>query len=559
MLTGIDQHTNFSKGILLQGYTSTDTIVSFIPGNGAKFPLASNGEYNLVWWNNTDYADPADDPQVEIVRVVSTVGDVFTILRAQEGTSATNKNVPNKTYKMVLSFTQHVLDEIIAAAGVGSVTGGSSEGAGIAVFDAANSTASTLFFKSLTAGANVTLTDNGTSVSIASVGGSGGGYNLIQNSGTSVTQETTINLTSLLNASDVGGKTQLDINVANLAADSAFVTDIAASLIADSTFLYDLANSSTFVTDLVANTSFIDDLTSNSTFQTNVNNFVSGGGIGSTKEYVFGYAPVSIVSGQDYNNVGALFFGDYLIYTLFPNRSAGGASGSYSGHTTVYGADPNTGAMVPVANTVDFGQSVSISSDGLSLYTLTATIGSSGGRTDNVLALTLKQYDTSLALVQTSTGTFTFSAANDYFTTGGLSTFFVQGSHLVIGGIGYSLTGLGGNYFNPDVTISGTSLTTLIQTNRNTQYAYETVNGGDVWSQSGGTILTSAYSSGTFTSVGSHAQAIPDASPCGTVVGFQPVSPTVVGTWRNTSVIDTVGASVAFNQYSSAIYDKYTF
>lgn len=172
MLT-IDQIKNFAKGILLQGYSAAATTISFIPGDGAKFPDPTSGAFNVVWWNATDYDDPADDPQVEIVRFVAGAGDVKTILRGQELTLATAKNVPNKTYKMVLSLTTKMIYDIITQAG--TVTGGTSEGAGVPVFRSATSTAQNLHFKSLTAGANVTLTDNGTSIEIASTGGGGPG------------------------------------------------------------------------------------------------------------------------------------------------------------------------------------------------------------------------------------------------------------------------------------------------------------------------------------------------------------------------------------------------
>jgi hypothetical protein len=98
------------------------------------------------------------------------------------------------------------------------------------------------------------------------------GYDLIQNQGVSVPQETTINLTSLLIASDVGGKTQLDINVTNLANDSTFITAIASSLVADTTFLSNLANSTTFVNDLISNTTFTTNLANNSNFITTLAN-----------------------------------------------------------------------------------------------------------------------------------------------------------------------------------------------------------------------------------------------------------------------------------------------
>jgi len=52
------------------------------------------------------------------------------------------------------------------------------------------------------------------------------GYNLFQNEGVSVTQRTTVNLSNLLTASDVGGKTALTINVTNLANNSTFLSNL---------------------------------------------------------------------------------------------------------------------------------------------------------------------------------------------------------------------------------------------------------------------------------------------------------------------------------------------
>lgn len=52
------------------------------------------------------------------------------------------------------------------------------------------------------------------------------GYDTIQNEGVSVTQRSTINLTNLLTATDVSSKTELTVNVANLANDSTFLSNL---------------------------------------------------------------------------------------------------------------------------------------------------------------------------------------------------------------------------------------------------------------------------------------------------------------------------------------------
>lgn len=56
--------------------------------------------------------------------------------------------------------------------GGGSVTGGTNEGSGVTVFDSTNSTSTTLAFKTLIAGSNITITDGGSSgVTIAASSG----------------------------------------------------------------------------------------------------------------------------------------------------------------------------------------------------------------------------------------------------------------------------------------------------------------------------------------------------------------------------------------------------
>ncbi len=105
----LDSTKNFSKVTVSTGYNSTDTTIVLSTGQGARLP---SPEYNLVWWDFTDYNDPSDDPNVEIVRVTTLSTDTLTIQRAQEGTVATNKNLSGKTYKMILAPTEKMITDI---------------------------------------------------------------------------------------------------------------------------------------------------------------------------------------------------------------------------------------------------------------------------------------------------------------------------------------------------------------------------------------------------------------------------------------------------------------
>jgi hypothetical protein len=106
----LDPVINFGKVIVSTGYGSTDTALVLFSGQGARLP--NTFAYNLVWWNSTDYADPADDPNVEIIRVNNRTVDVLSVFRGQEGTTASNKNTPGKVYQMILAPTKKLIDDI---------------------------------------------------------------------------------------------------------------------------------------------------------------------------------------------------------------------------------------------------------------------------------------------------------------------------------------------------------------------------------------------------------------------------------------------------------------
>ena len=83
----LDERANFAKGLLSAGIDDSVTSLSLGSGEGALFPTPTVG-YSCVIWDIDTYANPADDPGKEIVRVTEKSTDTFTITRAQESTSA---------------------------------------------------------------------------------------------------------------------------------------------------------------------------------------------------------------------------------------------------------------------------------------------------------------------------------------------------------------------------------------------------------------------------------------------------------------------------------------
>jgi hypothetical protein len=113
-----DAVKNFGKVTVSTGYDDSAVSIVLSGGHGAKLPdPSSDGEFNLVWWNNTDYGDPSDDPNVEIVRCTARSTDTLTVTRNQEGSGASIKNIASKTYRMALVLTKKMMDDLTDAAG----------------------------------------------------------------------------------------------------------------------------------------------------------------------------------------------------------------------------------------------------------------------------------------------------------------------------------------------------------------------------------------------------------------------------------------------------------
>ena len=108
----LDPVVNFGKVTVSTGYTNIDTTIILNTGDGARLPDPSiSGSFNLVWWDST-YPDPSDDQYVEIVRCIARVDDTLSIMRGQEGTTSSNKNIVGRTYKMILSQTKKTIGDI---------------------------------------------------------------------------------------------------------------------------------------------------------------------------------------------------------------------------------------------------------------------------------------------------------------------------------------------------------------------------------------------------------------------------------------------------------------
>ena len=141
----LDQVFNWVKVTVSTGYDAAATSIILITGDGSKLPDPAVTNYNLVWWDSTQYLDPQEDPNHEIVRVTGKSTDTITVTRATtgEGTNpATTKNTSGHVYKMILSFTKLTYDAIktVVEATTGTNTGDNTIATAEVVTDTASAT-----------------------------------------------------------------------------------------------------------------------------------------------------------------------------------------------------------------------------------------------------------------------------------------------------------------------------------------------------------------------------------------------------------------------------------
>lgn len=105
----MDAAKNFAKGTLTAGIDADDTSLTLDTNEGLRFPAPP---FNAVIWNVTDYPDPADDPDVEVVRVTAISTDTLTITRAQEDTGAAEHSSLGKVYQLIAPLTAEVINDI---------------------------------------------------------------------------------------------------------------------------------------------------------------------------------------------------------------------------------------------------------------------------------------------------------------------------------------------------------------------------------------------------------------------------------------------------------------
>lgn len=118
----LDPIRNHAMVTVSAGYAIGATSIVLASGHGSKLPDPSTeGAFNLVWWNSTDYKNPSLDPYVEIVRVTGRTSDTLTVVRPAVGNDyngegsinvASAKNIVGRQYRMILAPTKKTIDDI---------------------------------------------------------------------------------------------------------------------------------------------------------------------------------------------------------------------------------------------------------------------------------------------------------------------------------------------------------------------------------------------------------------------------------------------------------------
>lgn len=283
---------------------------------------------------------------------------------------------------------------------------------------------------------------------------------------------------------------------------------------------------------------------------------------------------VRVSGGQFINQIAK--FGTWSLAKVYAGSS------SLGDEISVFSEDPTTKALTfsQTLTTSAFSGTrapwgVSVSEDGSTLYILKALGGTGAWYWE------LKSYDSSFSV----TNTYTSATFTNIFAGPG-TAFFVSGSQVVIQGF-LSNSAISGNRNWYDWTISGASLTSQTATNlefyNGSNYG---VDGGSIYARpyNGKVYLQKVVASGQYADIAGEVRqysysatnfTLEDTSTdpiqqsmiqvTGTsnalaVGGFEMVSATEIGRWRNTTgvVVDS-GTGTGIYYQLKAIYNEYTF
>lgn len=96
---------NNAFGTLAVGISDSDTAITLQAGQGSRFPTIASGEYFYATLINVSN-------QLEIIKVTARVGDVLTVVRAQDGSTATSYVVGDR---VEMRFVAALLNEKVDA------------------------------------------------------------------------------------------------------------------------------------------------------------------------------------------------------------------------------------------------------------------------------------------------------------------------------------------------------------------------------------------------------------------------------------------------------------
>ena len=123
----MDAIKNFALSQLASGITATQLTATVATGQGGRFPTTSDGPYNVVIYDASNYANAAlayQAGEAAIYRVLSRTGDILTFKddgssqrEGQEGTGAIAHNTVGVTYVVMQALTAKILTDLDAKTG----------------------------------------------------------------------------------------------------------------------------------------------------------------------------------------------------------------------------------------------------------------------------------------------------------------------------------------------------------------------------------------------------------------------------------------------------------